>query len=474
MQSRRDQVQAYFFVVGRLVAGLTHGKPDAVEAPNRRMKTGTVLGFVVAGLLVAIFGIYGLFVPGGNESWRQNGAIVMVKETGARYLYLDGQLRPVLNYASARLATGGSGGEVVSVSRKSLGDTAIGGTIGIPGAPDDLPAPDRLDTGPWTVCLQDKGTGPGAGAPTTTLILGRSPGPELSDRQGLLVSTVDGTKYLLWQGKRYRIADRAAADALGYGSVPGQRVTAAWLNPLPAGRDLAVPVIPRSGDPGPVLGGQQSRVGQVYEVRNPAIGSDEMYVMQADGLNPLSRTAAALLLGSVSSKDLNPDGKAVEIRPGEMAGVPVKPVGELAEGYPPPLTGAALTGLAGDTVPCARYAPSSGGAMSTTFLSLPVGTVNTSATPTGKHVAGTIADQVSIPGGSGALVKEVAAPGSLAGTEYLVTATGVKSPLANASVAGALGYARPPVDVPGALLDLLPTGAVLDPAAALSNQAAGS
>ena len=30
MQSRRDQVQAYFFVVGRLVAAVVHGRPDVL------------------------------------------------------------------------------------------------------------------------------------------------------------------------------------------------------------------------------------------------------------------------------------------------------------------------------------------------------------------------------------------------------------------------------------------------------------
>ena len=39
----------------------------------------------------------GMFVPSaGSSSWRQEGAIVMNKETGARYVYLGGQLRDTL------------------------------------------------------------------------------------------------------------------------------------------------------------------------------------------------------------------------------------------------------------------------------------------------------------------------------------------------------------------------------------------
>ncbi len=52
MQSRRDQVQAYFFVVGRLVSAVVHGKPDALAQPNRRMNTGLFLGAIVGAVII--------------------------------------------------------------------------------------------------------------------------------------------------------------------------------------------------------------------------------------------------------------------------------------------------------------------------------------------------------------------------------------------------------------------------------------
>src|SRR5690606_10167932 len=109
MQSKKDQVQAYFYVVGRLVAAVVHGKPDVLVQPNRRLNTGTMFGVIIGLIIAGICGVVGLFLPGGNDSWRMPGAIVMNEDTGARYVFLNGELRPVLNYSSARLASGGNG-----------------------------------------------------------------------------------------------------------------------------------------------------------------------------------------------------------------------------------------------------------------------------------------------------------------------------------------------------------------------------
>ena len=256
MQSRKDQVQAYFFVVGRLAAAVTHGRPDVLQAPNRRLNTGIVLGVLVSALLAAIFGIYGLFVPGGDTSWQQAGAIVMDKNTGARYVYLDGQLRPVLNYSSARLAAGQSGtGQIVSVSQNSLAGTPVGQPIGIPGAPDALPSAGNLDTGAWTVCTEPAGNTPGSAGPQVTLLLGERDGLALNPDQALVVSTPDGVNWLVWQGQRHRMGDHTVLETLGYGDVRPVQVAASWLNPVPQGQDIAVPPTPGFGQPGPVIDG---------------------------------------------------------------------------------------------------------------------------------------------------------------------------------------------------------------------------
>src|SRR5947209_17321732 len=151
MQTRRDQVQAHTFVVGRMVSALVRAEPDAQFSPLRRFTVGLVIGVVLGGITLAGFGVYGVFSPGGSRSWKQPGVLIVEKETGARYLYVDGQLHPVLNYTSARLIVGGPP-TIVQVSRNSMRGVPHGLPVGIEAAPDYLPDLARLDGTQWQVC----------------------------------------------------------------------------------------------------------------------------------------------------------------------------------------------------------------------------------------------------------------------------------------------------------------------------------
>lgn len=481
MQSRRDQVQAYFFVVGRLVAAVVHGRPDVPQQPNKRLNTGTFLGVVVGGVLMGIFGIYGLFVPGGNTAWRQPGAIVMNESTGARYVFLDKQLRPVLNYSSARLVAGRSGsGQVHSVSQKSLAGTPVGQPIGIPGAPDALPSTRGLDTSPWTVCAQPPGTGPQPGPappePTVTLLLGQPIERALTERQALLVLAPDRTKFLVWRGKRHRLPGRTEVEALGYGGINPVVGTAAWLNPIPQGRDIAAPRTPDIGSPGPVIDGRRSVVGQIYQIRNPAIGTDQLYLVRDDGVVPISRTSAALLLAAPSTKAAYGEAAVEPIAagPAALSGVPSSS-GEpdLFGGLPPEPP--EIVSPAPEAIACTNFSPAEKGEMRVVAGLLPAVVVNAKAMPVAAHTAGSTADRVSIPAGSGVLAREQPAPGAAPGATYLITETGLKHPLANSDAVTALGYSeQSAVPVSAELLALLPSGPLLSVDGALRTQAPGS
>ncbi|WP_410604740.1 type VII secretion protein EccB [Amycolatopsis sp. lyj-90] len=471
MKSRKDQVQAYFFVVGRLAAAVTHGRPDALESPAKRMTTGTVLGFVLAALIMGVFGIFGLFVPStGDSSWRQDGAIVMDKTSGARYVYLGGQLRPVLNYSSARLVAAHSGGAVTSVSPAALAGTPVGQPIGIPGAPDALPAPHQANAGPWTVCAQlPAGTTPSQG-PVVTLLLGNPAGTVLGDGQALLV-TQGGRLYLVAQGKRFRVPNRSAAAALGYDALRPLDVPPAWLNSIPQGPDLAAPVVPGIGEPGPVIDGKQSLVGQIYQVRNSAINAEQNYLVRRDGLAVLSRTGAALLLAVPSTRQAYPDGviEPIQVGPGAMSGVSTTASAGLVGDMPsaPP----AVIDPPPGSQPCVRQDPTAGSGQALTALLVPDGQVMQASVPLGTHHAGTTADRVAIPAGGGVLARDPSAPGDVGGAAYLITEIGEKYPLRDAETAAALGYtASAAIPVPMSLLDLLPTGPVLSAEAARQAQ----
>ncbi|GAA1027411.1 MULTISPECIES: type VII secretion protein EccB [Amycolatopsis] len=470
MQSRKDQVQAYFFVVGRLAAAVVHGRPDALQPPNRRLTSGTVLGLLLGGIMAAIFGIVGIFVPGGDTSWRQSGSIVMDKDSGARYVYLDNQLRPVLNYSSARLAGGKSStGQVISVAQKSLAGAPVGQPIGIPGAPDGIPAAGSLSTGTWTVCVQPPDGGQ-QGSPVVTLLLGQPGGQQLAANQAFLVSAPDGGKFLVWQGKRYRITKRSALESLGYAASPPVLVTSGWLNSVPQGPDLQAPPTPGVGQPGPMINGRTTLAGQIYQVRNTAIGSDQLYLVRQDGVVPVTPTAAALVLAAPETAKAYP-GLPVEpiaVGPTAMTGLPqTSPSGQFGDGLPPqPPT---IANPSVDSVPCMDFTADQNGAERVSGALRPAAEVEARAMPVASHVAGATADRIAVSAGGGALVQQQPTAASPPGAAFLITETGMKYPLANPDVVSALGYGGTAAQrVPPELLALVPAGPLLSIDAAVS------
>ncbi|MDR7274266.1 type VII secretion protein EccB [Catenuloplanes atrovinosus] len=470
MRSRRDQVQAYLFEASRIVGGMMKGRPDSDDPPHRRFAIGVVVGLLFAVLITAGFGIYGLLRPGGSTQWKREGSIILVKETGARFLLMDGQLRPVLNYTSARLILQNENA-VITVARKSLTGVPVGGPIGILDAPDNLPIASALHTGTWTVCARPPAEP--NDPPRTTLIFTPAAAASSAGTGALLVSTPDKVLYLVWEGRRYRIPEPTAMTALGYDSTPPIAVNPAWLNSIPAGRDLAAPDIPGRGEDGPQLNGRPGVVGQIYEVSNAVVNTRQLYLLSKEGLQPLSRTAAALIMGDPETRRAYPNQK-VDIIPVGADGLRNVPVVESAThvvGYPasPPMPVNAI----GSDMPCVRHAMSGGGTTVTT-TSLKEQDIAGAVTVPTKTATPSTVDEVVVPTGSGMFVQDRAAPGAVAGARYLVSEYGVKFPLPDDNTVGALGYGGvAPVDMPSQMLAMLPTGPVLSRDAALQGQVWG-
>ncbi|MFE1834000.1 type VII secretion protein EccB [Streptomyces sviceus] len=470
MQSKRDQVQAHAFVMNRLSSGMLLADPDAPESPLGRTTRGAVTGIVVAVLVAAGAVVYGLVSPGGNDSWRTSGTLVVNRETGARYLYYDGRLRPVRNYASARLI-GGKDLKTEDVSTASLGDTPVGAPVGIPGAPDALPGGGDLDSGAWQVCsaLDEDGSA------VTALVAG---GPTASDGigpgDGVVVAGPDGTVHLVWQGSRLRLdAKSGAAVSLGYGTVTPRPVSAAFLDALVEGPDLAAQKVPGLGTAGPVLGGSASKVGQVFRVSVPGSTERPYYLLRKEGLAPLTDTEAALVLGdpatrekaydgsSPTAADLGADTLKQHLAPGSEGRSPG------TEGLPaaPPRALAVPERQAA----CARVEPGTDGTRVSSVL-VPVTDLGpVTAAPTDQVAPACLrVDGVVVRPGHGALVRALAADGSAVGdTTYLVADNGVKYRVPSKAALEALGQTDSAVrSLPTPLLSMLPTGPDLDPAAA--------
>jgi type VII secretion protein EccB len=449
--SRQDQLHSYQFSVQRVVSALVLRESDPAQSPFRRVAGATLAGLLLAGLSLAGVAVYGVLAPGGGTDWRDGTAVIVERESGARYVYGDGVLHPVPNYTSALLVIGSPQAHPVTVARSSIDGVPRGVPLGIAGAPDPLPDRDRLLGGPWTLCS----TRPPEGV-RSTLYIGQSPagGAPLPDGTGLLLSAPDRTSYLVWRHTRYRVAPAALA-ALAWGAETLTPVAPAFVNSIAAGPDLVAPAVPGRAGPSKVDG---ARVGQVFVETVPG-GGRQYAVAVPDGLAALSQLQAALLLADPATAAVQGQTGPRELSPAEfsarLVAPPLTPTGDRA---PPPT----IPPLAHPQSVERGLCTTTGGALA---LDVPLGDpgVPIGPGPGPGLPAAAHADRVVIGAGHGVLVSALPAPGALS----LVSELGVRYPLPGADVPTMLGYQGvTPVPVPANLVALLPVGPALDPATA--------
>jgi type VII secretion protein EccB len=287
MSSKRDLVEAHSFNRRRLVTAFTSGAPGGreVEAPRHGR---TLLGGAVLAVLVIVgAAITGVFKPTVPDGWDQNG-LVIGKESGSRFFAQDGRLYPVINTTSARLLTSPDDEfKVRIVPDAKIAEKRPGATIGILGAPDVLPASDKLiDTG-WTACI-DSADGWRMRVAPRPLVRAL---PESA-----LVARVDGATWVVADGHRYALPaalQSAVLDALGL-SDPPRDVDARWLTLFPEGTALAPVDVPGQKTPTKLAGLPESvqRVGALVTV------DGDPYVVLAKGLASITDVERKMMQAS--------------------------------------------------------------------------------------------------------------------------------------------------------------------------------
>jgi type VII secretion protein EccB len=477
--TERDQIQAQAYLRRRLVSALATGDANHPVSPSRRLVLGSAMGAVAVLLCAAGFAIVGLIKPAGSVDWRQSGQVILEQGSGAHFVVAGGLLHPVINEASALLLAGAD--KTVTASASALDAAPRGATLGIPGAPDALPSATNLLRPTLVTCSSSSADQSPAAVATSTVMV---TGPDyakgmLADMNGLgprgvLVQVAGSAPYLIAGGYRYQLSGEAAAVALGYQAQTVLPVARDWLDSLPAGRNLDLVAVPDAGRPGPAVGGTATRVGQVLSASGALGGATDYYLVRSGGLELITQTEAVLVIGDTANAAAYPAATPAVLQT-SLAGVASAPqyrAGDDAAGYPPRVPAPADV-ASGTAVVCA--AGDGNGAASVAVgpaLLLPTGA---RAMPTGESSGIAVASQVYVPPGSGALVTGPAAPGASKTVTYLITDEGVKFPVASKAARQSLGYgAVTPVPVSSALLELLPTGPVLDSAAARAVVRVGS
>ena len=438
MHNRRDHVLAHRFAVSRLAAALATGRPGTGEAPFRRASLGTFLGVAAAVLLCGAAALYGLLDPGASTAWRQSGAIIVEKETGTRFLYLNGVLYPTANYASVLLLAGGTPA-IHYVPRSALAAIPEGPAVGIPGAPDSLPPAGALLSGRWALCLPPDHPGE-----VTLDLAPGSLGAGLGRRR-VLVSGPEGGDWVIFGHTRYPLNTRSALVALGFGNTDPLPAPAAWLDALPQGKALAPPAIAGAGRPGPDVAGRPATVGELFD--SIAGGMDQRYVLLADGFAPISATEFALFAASRG------EGPPAQVSPADIAALPSSADRAMLSMLPDLLSGSVYQS-AGSAQPggealCVSQA-SPGDAAGTTVVTANLDTPG-----------------VLVPPGAGMIVAAPSAPpGGGSAPTYLITASGEKYLLAG-NAQSALGYGNAAAQaMPSQILGLVPACPALSQALA--------
>ena len=444
MATRKDLLKAHKFTSQRLVAALVDRDPDDVEPPLKRMVMGTFAGIMIAVLITAGFGVVGLIKKGGSENWKSPGTVVIDESSGVVFAFLEsegdpeGQLHPTLNITSARLATGGE--NIMSVKSKSLRGFPRSYTVGIPGAPDQLPDPQDMSTYPIRTCS----TAPDQDERFTTLQIADGEVP--ADNATIAVKDDSGVEYLVDDGTAFQVSSGKEHSPLlvdlGFSAnaaSPGNT----WLKTLPQGTPLEPLAIDGLGDTSanPVPG-QDDKVGTLFVGKGAA---DTHFILLADGLAAIKPLESRIWQLEHGTEPVEVDSTVVaqHLSPTDQAD-PIS-AQDLPRDLPTPDEGYAG---AADQSLCATWTAADADPM------IAIG----APTPTAIGAAGGgFADKVEMPVLHGALVHPDDVTGENPATT-LITG-GKRYGIASAEGQTALGYAETPKEpIPSQLLALVPPG----------------
>ncbi|TCC28092.1 type VII secretion protein EccB [Kribbella speibonae] len=465
MASKRDQLQSHQFVKQRMTHALLLRETDPEYPPFRRGVVAMLVGIGLAVLVLAGCGVYGALSPGGKTSWKSGDRVIVEKETGTRYVYRDGVLYPAANYVSALLLANKYSAPLM-VSAKSLLGVPRGQRVGIPDAPDSLPAKGRLLGSGWSMCAKPMVDSSGSPAVQSVLLVGTEQSGTATD--SLLAVGPDGRRYLIWRGYRHLIQQPATVTAaLALNEEAWLRVPSVWLDLIPSGPPLGPISVPGAGTPSTLL--RPGRVGTLYVVQT-STGQGQYYLLQRDRLVAISSLQYDVQRTAPATRKAYPGAvpEAVRLDPAVVAQVSGGVGTTTADSALPPTRPAFARPESSEVSVCAVFSNGEFRPRFTLAAELP--SAGDAGVTAGRGQGGlALADVVVVPPGHGAVVESMAAPAQPAGSGALsfVSDLGRRYQLASRDVLGVLGYDQAPVvRLPAELVSRLPAGHALDPSAA--------
>lgn len=461
MATRRDQLHSYQFLIQRVISAVVMRETDPFQAPLRRGTGAVFAGVMIAVIVAAGFGVYGILSKTGSNNWKHDGSVVIEKESGAVFLYQHDALHPMANYASALLAASTvpnapSGPDAVfREPANSLAGVTRGVMLGIPGAPNSLPASDKVVGAPWSLCSVPTKDSADNIVIKSTLATGHAPsgGSPLKDSALLAQDSQDGTVYLIWHGYRYPVQQPDLVRQALFQTSNLDKVGKAWLNSLPQGRTIGPISVPDSGKQSAAVPGHAN--GDLLVDQS---GSGPQYwLVYDDGLALITELQKFIEVANNRTPQNISAGEATSL-PKSHAQDPTNTDAD------PPTKAPALVSPATMDAACAMFSNAKNKPEVTvggSFVGIGAGVASSSQTSGGTSLA----DLVVVPPGHVAVVRTMASDTAPDGAYDLVTDTGMRFPVPSADVLKVLGYsADKAVSMPTGLVSSIPAGRTLDPA----------
>ncbi|GAA1985679.1 type VII secretion protein EccB [Catenulispora subtropica] len=474
MATRKEQLTATEFsrrrVLGAMLRPSAGGVAEGVPRPFRAYFVAVVVVVIALGVAAVV----GYLNPKPKDAWKRG---LIADGSGTQYVLLGGRLHPVANTTSARLLFGPS----APAARPKDSELApylrdLGPAVGLAKVPGALPVVRNLDLKDFSACVTPDGkTVVEVGFPAAS-------GPGLlAGPDALLVQDDSGQQWVVEDGLKYRVGDRAAVTAaLATGAVRPRRVPAAWLSGLSAGDVLGVPTIAgRYGgpDPRPAPAGFD-RIGMFGKTLGAGGAVSNYYLVTGDGVASVTPTMYELY---------QRDPRLAEFKFTET----VLPAGEVTAdmmvttaasqtlSWPAALPRFSAAwqdaGTSGAAVLCATFSGTFD-QQGRAHVGVSVrGALPSAVGPRGSGAVGSVASAASAGSGSAADVAVLAGHGVIvresgsdpaSAPEYLLTDTGYRYELVGAAPVR-LGYdGVASCEVPSPWLRLVPLGTPLDPSKA--------
>ncbi|GAA3592695.1 type VII secretion protein EccB [Klugiella xanthotipulae] len=447
MATKKELIQAQGYSRRRLLTAFVSGAPGGKELEPAKPLRAVVAGIALSVLVLVVSAIIGFIKPGLPDGW-ENNSLLIVKDSGARYVTKDGTLYPVINTTSAQLVIPADSYNIITVTADTIATVPRGGVIGILGAPDSLPTADDLITSRWASCIVEDGS------QFTMLTPRKAVTQPTSDA---VLARQDDNLYLVVGGYRYLISTTDTSGvrrAIGMDQVTPITVDARWLNLFSAGATISTLTIPDAGKapPTPVTVDSTSlRVGTILHPQG--LAEDKRYILTATGeLARLTPLAYQLyLIGAGAGAD------EIDVPPAVIKNLNTAAAEAAPENWPDDIVTPARSDAAAT---CATVAPSSGKGPS----------VELSILADESPLSG-IENEITVPPARGALVRAIGAGAPNAGSLYLIDSSGVAFPIPHATddILKQLNYTSDDVrNVPQSWLTIFPIGPSLTEAAASS------